>query len=113
MFPSHEDEEVDTEQPQWAADFASASGGLAAAGPGKLPLPSSGGPQPYPLYDSSSSSDSDEEHPAATPGEPWWPLHGRHVLAIAAGSAYLRSDVKQTSFCFYPECGFSPLTCRP
>lgn len=69
VFASHEDEEVDNEQPQWAMELASAASaaGAVAAGPGKLPLPSSSGPQPFPVYDSSSSSedDSDEEHGAA------------------------------------------------
>lgn len=67
MFSSHEDEEVDSEQPQWATELASAVPGSSSAGPGKLPLPTPGGPQPYPVYDSSSSSssdDSDEEHAA-------------------------------------------------
>ncbi|KAI7837910.1 hypothetical protein COHA_008291 [Chlorella ohadii] len=67
MFSAHEDEEVDSEQPQWATELASAVPTGAVAGPGKLPLPTPGGPQPYPVYDSSSSSssdDSDEEHAA-------------------------------------------------
>ncbi|KAL4434788.1 hypothetical protein ABPG77_005315 [Micractinium sp. CCAP 211/92] len=69
VFASHEDEEVDNEQPQWAMELASAASAAGAAtGPGKLPLPSASGPQPFPVYDSSSSSsedDSDEEHGAA------------------------------------------------
>lgn len=71
MFSSHEDEEVDSEQPQWATELASAVPGSTSAGPGKLPLPTPGGPQPYPVYDSSSSSssdDSDEEHAAPHAG---------------------------------------------
>ncbi|PSC73252.1 serine threonine-phosphatase 6 regulatory subunit 3-like isoform X1 [Micractinium conductrix] len=68
VFTSHEDEEVDSEQPQWAMELMSAASaaGAVAPGPGKLPMPTSGGPQPFPVYDSSSSSsseeDSDEEH---------------------------------------------------
>ncbi|KAL4423891.1 hypothetical protein ABPG75_001192 [Micractinium tetrahymenae] len=69
VFASHEDEEVDSEQPQWAMELASAASaaGAVASGPGKLPLPSASGPQPFPVYDSSSSSEdeSDEEHGAA------------------------------------------------
>lgn len=70
MFSSHEDEEVDSEQPQWATELASAVPAGAASGPGKLPLPTPGGPQPFPVYDSSSSSsdDSDDEHAAPHAG---------------------------------------------
>lgn len=58
---------MDTEQPQWAMELASAAtaAGGVPPGPGKLPMPGSvGGPQPFPVYDSSSSSssDSDDEH---------------------------------------------------
>lgn len=74
MFSSHEDEEVDSEQPQWATELASAVPAGAASGPGKLPLPTPGGPQPFPVYDSSSSSsdDSDDEHAAPHAGAGGW-----------------------------------------
>ena len=75
VFTSHEDEEVDSEQPQWAMELMSAASaaGAVAPGPGKLPMPTSGGPQPFPVYDSSSSSsseeDSDEEHALGSGGQ--------------------------------------------